>query len=221
MLIPVPITDEQAKLGQEVVKTAQTLIALFGDAGRAFSRSQLATIFSDLIGHKLGADKLHDERQRNLLLMKARQEELQQDIDQARIGAPSPSVVLPLLEAAMDESREELQELWARLLANAMIDDGSKVRRDYFTTLKAMEPLDVAVLDMFDAPGVDSKPVNVQRLQILGILVERGIKGYNEDAILVSLDALKASRCLESWDVQHGVALAPYGRAFLAACRVE
>jgi len=32
---------------------------------------------------------------------------------------PSFTVVLPLIEAAIDENRKELKELWARLLANA------------------------------------------------------------------------------------------------------
>ena len=99
-----PVTDERAKMVQEGAKTTRDLITLIGDTGRALSNSQLATIAGDVIGYWLGGDKLHDKRLLNLGLTAARRDRLFENI--ARIGEPSPSVLLPLLEAAMDESRE-------------------------------------------------------------------------------------------------------------------
>jgi hypothetical protein len=49
-------------------------------------------------------------------------------------------IALPLLEAAAEESREELQDLWARLLAAAM-DPGrsGQVRRVFIEIVKQMD----------------------------------------------------------------------------------
>jgi hypothetical protein len=60
----------------------------------------------------------------------------------------SPSIAVPLIEAAADESREELAELWAKLLA-AAADPARKgrVRLEFATTLKQMDPLDAKVLE--------------------------------------------------------------------------
>lgn len=54
---------------------------------------------------------------------------------------------MPIIEAAIDETREELTELWARLLA-AALDPKRKnlVRADLVMTMKQLEPLDAAVL---------------------------------------------------------------------------
>jgi len=75
--------------------------------------------------------------------MKAKTEEIRLRIGAGPPNAPSPSVVLPLLIGAADESRPELQDLWAALLASALQPDGgNRVRRAFFETLKAMEPDD-------------------------------------------------------------------------------
>ncbi len=221
MLIPVPITDEQAKLGQEAAKTTRDLITLVGDAGRSLGKSQLATIASDVVGHWLGADKLHDRRLLQLGMLKARRDALLENIDPVRIGEPSPSVVLPLLEAAMDESREQLQDLWARMLANAMIDGGSRVRDNFFSTLKGLEPLDVAVLDLFGVRDVSAEANSQAQISAMErILRERRVEGFIDDALAVSLEALQTSRCIHT-DTISVWRMTAYGRQFVTACRVE
>ena len=72
------------------------------------------------------------------------------------ISEPSPSVVLQLLEAAMDESREQLQDLWARLLADSMVDGGSKVRHDFFGL--GADPFDLAQVQAEAAMPTVSPP---------------------------------------------------------------
>jgi hypothetical protein len=139
--------------------------------------------------------------------------------DKSRIGEPSRSVLRPLLEAAIDESREQLQDLWARMLANSMIDGGSKVRNDFFTTLKGLELLDVAVLDLFSMPEI-AEFTNEQRSRMTHVLRERRVEGFNEDALTVSLEALQASRYV-IFGASNVWRLMAYGRAFMTACRVE
>ncbi len=59
-------------------------------------------------------------------------------------------MVLPLLKAAVDENRPELQELWAGLLASwFQPEGGQRVRRAFFDTLAKMEPSDARLLDGF------------------------------------------------------------------------
>jgi hypothetical protein len=62
------------------------------------------------------------------------------------------SISLPLLVAAADESRDELQEIWARLLAAAA--DPSRARSfrlAFIDAAKKLDPLDAAVLQIVQA----------------------------------------------------------------------
>jgi len=60
----------------------------------------------------------------------------------------SPSVLLPLLGAAMDEDGAVLKDLWAKLLAAAMDPNRAEfVRPSLIALLKQMDPLDARVLE--------------------------------------------------------------------------
>jgi hypothetical protein len=130
---------ETAKLGGKVV-----------DAGTGFAgwlKNTFGTIPQDLLGIA-GGDWLHQQRRRNLLALEMRTETIRALIGAGTAHEPSVSVVLPLLQAAADEARPELQELWAALLASALQPDGGRrVRRAFFDTLRQMEPADAALLD--------------------------------------------------------------------------
>lgn len=66
----------------------------------------------------------------------------------------TPSVLLPLLGAAMDEDRAILKELWAKLLAAAMDPNRAEfVRPSLIALLKQMDPLDARVLESLAAAG--------------------------------------------------------------------
>jgi Abortive infection alpha len=216
-----PVTDEQAKAVQEVAKASGPIVALVRDAGRFLVNSTVGAIPADLIG-VAGGDWLHEVRKRNRARMEAKTAFKIESVDKSRRCEPSPSLVLPLLEAALDESREELQDQWAGLLANAMIDGGSKVRKDFFTTLKGMEPFDVAVLDLFGVQEIaNSSNSHLQPGEMTRILIERRVVGFSEDALAVSLEALQASRCIHMKDSHFVWRMTAYGRQFVAACRVE
>ena len=57
--------------------------------------------------------------------------------------APRP---WPPAQPAQDESREELAELWARLLANAMDPKLNSVRHSFIEAVKKMDPPDAVLL---------------------------------------------------------------------------
>jgi hypothetical protein len=56
------------------------------------------------------------------------------------------SIALPILQGAADEDRDELVDLWARLLANAMDPKLNSVRHSFIDAVKRMDPLDAVVL---------------------------------------------------------------------------
>lgn len=131
-----PITDEEAKLGQELVKAARDsgayLADIFGDLPR------------DLMGLLIG-DRVKARRIENAVnFAKKLQERLE---DQTAQEPPSLKFAIPILAAAVDEENEGLQDLWARLLATAM-DPARRdqMRQAFVETVKQMDPMDVLVL---------------------------------------------------------------------------
>lgn len=203
---------EAAKLGQEVTKASAGL--------GGYVAGVVGTIPHDLLGI-VGGDWLSHVRTRNVARMQDKTTRLLESINQARISEPSPSLVLPLLQAAVDESREELQDLWAALLANAMIDGGKRIRREFFTTLKKLEPLDVKVLQVARKVSGSSRPDPIMkgignRLDEVYEALERG--GEDRDYIALSCDNLARMECI----ALSGQPLIPtFGRLLLDACEVE
>lgn len=134
----IPGTDEQAKAIQEALKTLRA-------AGGAL-REILGTVPEDIVGY-LGGDWLRVRRAENV-------RRLVEDA-QARLRArgkepqnPSISIAIPLLIAAADEDRDELRDIWARLLAAAADPDRAKFFRQAFIEVgKRLDPLDAAVLE--------------------------------------------------------------------------
>jgi hypothetical protein len=62
---------------------------------------------------------------------------------------PSPSIAIPLLEAAVDEDRRVLKDLWTRLLANACDPNRhTRVRLAFIELLKRLDPLDAEILSV-------------------------------------------------------------------------
>ena len=107
----IPIGEEQAKALQEALKT------LRGFGG--FIDKVLGSVPEDVVG-LLGGDWLRVRRAENMARMMHKAKERLEARD---VKDPQPAnlkVALPILHAAADESREKLQVLWARLLANAM-----------------------------------------------------------------------------------------------------
>lgn len=148
------MTSAEAEAVTEVAKTAGKAIDLARGVG-GYLKETLDTVPHDLIG-LAGGDWLHQQRRRNIAKMQARTERILEGVERERISEPSVSVVVPLLEAAADEGREELQDLWAGLLASAMMDGGRKVRRAFFETLRKLEPTDALVLEIYGKIAKDT-----------------------------------------------------------------
>lgn len=143
------VSDETVRAGAGAVAetakaTGKAIEAATGFGG--WVKQTIGTIPEDLLGIA-GGDWLHQQRQRNLARMMAKTEEVRARIGAGVLHEPSVSVVLPLLTAAANEARPELQDLWAALLASALQPDGgTRVRRAFFDTLSRLEPSDAITL---------------------------------------------------------------------------
>jgi hypothetical protein len=204
-MLPVPPTDEQAKAVQALAKTTGTALELTEKAG-AYIGWVLGTVPTDLIG-VLGGDFLAQVRIRNLARYKERTEEILRD----RGVTPqpvSPSIAIPLFRAAYDESRPELQELWAQLIAAAMDPQrANRVRRSFIDTIQHLEPLDALILKtLYELPGTLS--IIVSRLKVSADEIE--ISALNLD------DVNCVNRVIRNTEPSFTLTL--YGRELVRAC---
>jgi hypothetical protein len=147
--------SEETKAVQEVAKFGTRALDSVDKLGSFLAR-MFGTVPEDTIG-VIGGDWLKHIRVRNAARLGQRTEEILRERGILDKTEPmSPSVALPLLEAAQDETREELREMWAHLLANGMDPDRQgEVRRVIIETVKKLDPLDAVVLKAFD-DGINS-----------------------------------------------------------------
>jgi hypothetical protein len=75
-----------------------------------------------------------------------RTEEILRERDVQDVIELSPNMAVALVEGAQEEGREQLMELWARLLANAMDPNLNSVRQSFIEAVKNMDPVDAIVL---------------------------------------------------------------------------
>lgn len=191
----IPISDEQAKLGQEAIK------ALRGLGG--FLEKALGSTPEDVVGY-LGGDWLRIRRAENAArMMDQARERLKARGVEDKTEPASLAIALPLLHAAADESRAELVDLWARLLAAAMDPArAGTVRQLYIDIVKRLDPLDARVLEKL-ADGQSWSPNARDAFA--------GMFGVSSDAIEVSF------RNLQELGVAMGAPGSDFANAHLTA----
>jgi hypothetical protein len=198
----IPITDEHAKAIQEALKAFQeALKTLQGSA--SFLREMFGTVPEDVVA-LLGGNWLKVRRAEQLVRMLDKAKER---LRARRVEAPEPaslSIVLPIFVAAADESREELVDIWARLLAAAADPARAKsFRLAFIETVKKMDPLDAAVLQTVqaDAAGfITGETRNRVAAQL----------NASRDEVDVSIDNLQTLRLISP-----NSNVSPFGREFL------
>jgi hypothetical protein len=141
-----PIDADTAHAVEEIAKTTGKAVDAVAGTGKYVSDA-LGTVPADVIG-VLGGDWLRHARIRNWAKQAAKtREHLEKWGAKEPFEDPTPAIAIPIIEAAIDEDREVLQDLWARLLASAMHPDRKKrVRQSFIEILKQLDPLDAACL---------------------------------------------------------------------------
>lgn len=133
------MTDEQAKAVQEIAKTSRELGHFLGKV--------FGTVPEDVAGLLLG-DWLREYRIRNCAKLRSNTLQILRECGHSGpTRAVMPKFGVALLDAVSIEEDEELHDLWARLLANAM-DPGFKhdVNRSFITILQDFTPLEAVLL---------------------------------------------------------------------------
>jgi Abortive infection alpha len=193
----IPISDEQAKLGKEIVGAAR-------DIG-----GYLADILDDLPKNLVGllGDKVRAWRLEHMVKLLKKAKKLLDEQGVKEPISPNPKVTLPILNAAADENSEELQDLWARLLAAAMNPTRSKqVRIGFAEALRKLDPLDALVLKWMSLHGniVDAATKNRAAEEL----------GVTRDEVEVSL--MNLQKVGFAFEMNPPVtALTAFGREFL------
>jgi hypothetical protein len=177
----IPIGDEQAKALQEALKTLQGL--------GGFLKETFGTVPADFVG-LLGGDWLKVRRLENFARIA---EKARERLRARHVDAPEPprlSILLPLIVAAADEEDDELQDIWARLLAAAADPARAKsMRLAFVETVKKMDPLDARILQQMTGlqvrPGSDLATALSDHLKI------------SRDEAWFSLERLHEIGCVE------------------------
>ena len=115
------------------------------------------------IGNALGlhgGDWLGQQRFLNADRLKREAEAILKQRDAgARIEDASLTVLLPIFKNATDESRDDLRELWAKLLASAVDPKTARRFRTSFTeTLSRLDPIDALVLSYVGRFARNARP---------------------------------------------------------------
>jgi Abortive infection alpha len=146
-----PIDPDTAHAIEETAKFGTKLLDS-GDKAAGYAAGVVERLPHNLVG--IIGDWVYHKRIRRWAELQA---ETKRILDERGVKEPyedpSPSIALPLIEAAIDETRENLKEIWAKLLA-AAFDPSRGVRLSFIVTLKQFEALDALVLKaLYDHPG--------------------------------------------------------------------
>jgi hypothetical protein len=202
------VSDEGApydKAIEETAKAASNAIDLVREGSRAISPA-IGNIYGLLIGDKVSAarDRRLDELARNTkTILHDRDVKERQELPE--------DIAIPLLEAAQGESREELKQLWARLLANAMDPKrAADVRPEFIETIRSFTPIDATILSFIVGPADRSPPI------ISDAKISHGLN-LRSTAVRTSINHLRKIGCLSVSTILTDASLSDYGIELLIA----
>jgi hypothetical protein len=210
----IPITNSQADAIKAVAELGKTVVEEGGQLARCIGKV-LGTAPQDAVGIVLG-DPLHFVRTAIALKYEELITKILQDRNVKETQPVSPSLAIPLLRAAYDENRPELQDLWAKLIAAAMDPSRSgRVRLSFVDALKQFDPLDAIVLKARYEQQGDLSPCPRDFLA----------KQWNRtpDEIELSAQNLQRLGCIRSSQTVEPIGWAnfyitTYGRALVSVC---
>jgi hypothetical protein len=193
----IPISDEQAKLGQELIKAVRDTSGYFTDI--------LGDLPKDLIGLLIG-DRVKARRIERIQMLWRQTRERLRDRGEADPEPPSLKYAIPILQAAADEENDELQDLWSRLLAAAMDPKRrDAMRQSFIQAVKQMDPMDALVLKAIRDNGAQDWKPNGRDV------IARKLN-CTSDEVTVSFEHLEEMDCIFLRDL--GPRIMPYLKPF-------
>jgi hypothetical protein len=136
----------------------------------------------------LGGDWLHIRRAENIAKMMQRARERLEAWAVKDAEPASLTIALPILRGAADESREQIQDLWARLLAAAMDPSKTKhVRQRFAAVIQQMDPPDALLLA---SPSLRDRAGGIQQPDRNVVAQELHISRAQLDVTLANLVTL-------------------------------
>ena len=190
--------DEEAKAVQEVAKATGKGIDMVASAGGAL-RNLLGDSLEQLGG--IVSDWARYYRYKNLLEVMDKFSRIAAERRTAGKATPlPPQFALPLLEGASLESEDEVQELWAGLLANAA-DPARPIglKKVYVEILRGLQPLDVRLLQALSRPDLDAD-YGIHNGATLNAEALAAIVEADVEDTQISLQTLARYGCvLDSW----------------------
>jgi hypothetical protein len=185
---------------EEAARTTGKALDLLRDSARP-----IADAYGLLIG-----DQIQTARIRRLDALNRKTKEILKERHLSETAEVAEQIAIPLLEAAQREPRHEMQDIWARLLANAM--DPSRrddVRPEFIDTLKTFHPTDAIVLEWLG----EHKAYGWQAAT--GVSETLNIR--NSSAVVTFVKLMKENCVLGQGGQQF--AISDFGEELLLACR--
>jgi hypothetical protein len=181
---------ETARAIEEAAKATGKSIDVIAEGGKYLGWS-LGDLPRDLIG-VIAGDWLKHKRIRRWAELCAETIEILEARGNKNREEVSPSVAIPLIEAAIDEDRDVLKQLWAKLFAAAMDPNRAHlVRPSLIQVLKQLDPLDALVLEKLatnnELPAVPGNDLAERLSKLFEV---------NRDEAFLSLEHLHEVGCL-------------------------
>lgn len=144
--------SESAKAVQEVAKATrvglEATTKLGGFVARVINEplEQVTGILSDRLRFMRWERQL---RLRDRMIENIRERGLEGQFNNGELNTVPPKLALPIIENASLEEDDELQDLWANLLASALDPNFSgKIRTAYIDIIKQLEVVDIHVMNL-------------------------------------------------------------------------
>jgi hypothetical protein len=212
-----PITAK-ARAVEETAKATGKALDIVHDTG-GYLAKVVSNVPGDLVG-VLGGAWLHEVHIRLRDRLRRRTEQILRDRDVQEFIELSPNLAEALIAGAQEEGREELAELWARLLANAVDPKLNSVRQSFIDAVKTMDPPDALVLLYLYENDIVSTQVGQGSADNKTIFTENLGRelGVTGDFVIVSLENLNS---LGFFTGTRPYYTSPKLREFMKACYPE
>lgn len=191
---------EGAKFGTKALDVTERM---FGFLGRVLGEP--ADHVSGII-----SDRLKFYRWERQLRLADKAEEILKSRGVSDAKAVPPKLALPILEAASLEDSDELQDLWARLLANAMDPKfEGEISMMLVQILKSLNPLDVQLLEMFYGILKQDNSIDWSKIQDYSLKKEQIMDGLgvDQEKYYIAVYNLFRNQCLVPAIIRGGISI--------------